>query len=404
MNAYGRSHVRVPLLDGIRGIAILLVLWVHFVPDIVIPIRALEWLRKTATAGWTGVDLFFVLSGFLITGILLDTKDFPHFFRNFYGRRFLRIFPLYYAALVFALVILPTLLHSENGVQLAHAAPWLWSYCANIGWMLQAPPRTPWPADGIDLRGFWSLSIEEHFYLLWPLVIAWASLRQLKLFCVALFCFSLFARCFWIATFSADTLIIVQTPFRLDPLLAGAFLAISMRDGSSSDLIRSAKWVAIASAGPLIVFFVMMKGLWSAHWLMETVGVTLCALFFASAMLLIVTSRSEWPSRVLDTTVLRFFGKYSYGLYITHGFVIMGLGKWVSQSYWLDATGSPVLATINIVVIKLAASIAGAMLSWHLMEKHFLRLKGHFGQKTTVPITRGSTLPKDRAVLAAQKS
>ena len=88
MIAHGGSHARVALLDGIRGIAIFLVLWVHFVPDIVIPFRALEWLKKTPTAGWTGVDLFFVLSGFLITGILLDTRSSPHFFRNFYGRRF----------------------------------------------------------------------------------------------------------------------------------------------------------------------------------------------------------------------------------------------------------------------------------------------------------------------------
>ena len=391
MKAHRGSHARVPLLDGIRGIAILLVLWAHFVPDIAIPFRALEWLRKTATAGWTGVDLFFVLSGFLITGILLDTRDSPHFFRNFYGRRFLRIFPLYYAALVFALVVLPTL-HSENDAQLARAAPWLWSYCANIGWMLQAPPRVPWPTDGIDLRGFWSLSIEEHFYLLWPFMITRVSLRQLKLFCIAFFCFSLFARCFWIATFSADTLIVVQTPFRLDPLLAGAFLAISMRDGSSPRLIPWAKWIAIGSAFPLIVFFFMMKGLWSSHWLMETIGVSLVALFFASVMLLVMASRSEWPSRVLGTSVLRFFGKYSYGLYITHGFVIVGLGNWVSQAFWLDTTGSAVLAALNIAVIKLATSIAGAMLSWHLLEKHFLSLKGYFGQTNTVPITRTLTV------------
>jgi peptidoglycan/LPS O-acetylase OafA/YrhL len=93
------SAQRVPLLDGIRGIAILIVFWGHFMPDVAIPIRALEWFKKTSTAGWTGVDLFFVLSGFLITGILLDSKSSPHFFRNFYTRRVLRIFPLYYTAL-----------------------------------------------------------------------------------------------------------------------------------------------------------------------------------------------------------------------------------------------------------------------------------------------------------------
>jgi len=90
---------RVPVLDGIRGIAILLVLWYHFMPEIAVPVRAIEWLKKTIYWGWLGVELFFVLSDSLITGILLDAKASPNFFRNFYARRILRIFPLYYACL-----------------------------------------------------------------------------------------------------------------------------------------------------------------------------------------------------------------------------------------------------------------------------------------------------------------
>src|SRR5215468_3394421 len=102
-----RQMNRVPVLDGVRGIAILLVLWYHFTPEIGVPVRAIEWLKKTSTGGWLGVELFFVLSGFLITGILLDAKGSPNFFRNFYARRILRIFPLYYACLAFVLLLLP---------------------------------------------------------------------------------------------------------------------------------------------------------------------------------------------------------------------------------------------------------------------------------------------------------
>ena len=111
--------------------------------------------KKTSTGGWTGVDLFFVLSGFLITGILLDSKNSSRFFYNFYARRILRIFPLYYAALIFALIVLPTFGFGYPD-QISRAAPWLWSYCANIGWMLQTPAGVPWPSRGIDLRMFWS--------------------------------------------------------------------------------------------------------------------------------------------------------------------------------------------------------------------------------------------------------
>src|SRR5882672_5687186 len=101
---------RIPALDGLRGVAILMVLLNHFLPDRnYAPSRVMTWLSNAARSGWAGVDLFFVLSGFLITGILIEAKASPHYFRNFYMRRVLRIFPLYYGALVLVFVILPPL-------------------------------------------------------------------------------------------------------------------------------------------------------------------------------------------------------------------------------------------------------------------------------------------------------
>src|SRR4051812_39004746 len=98
----------IPALDGLRGIAILLVLFHHF--TIYRPDRGLDkWLANIPAAGWIGVDVFFVLSGFLITGILLDARDRRHYFRNFYARRALRIFPLYYLVVFVGLILLPKL-------------------------------------------------------------------------------------------------------------------------------------------------------------------------------------------------------------------------------------------------------------------------------------------------------
>jgi peptidoglycan/LPS O-acetylase OafA/YrhL len=372
---------RVPVLDGMRGIAILLVLWYHFMPEIAVPVRAIEWLKKTSTGGWLGVELFFVLSGFLITGILLNTKGSPNFYRNFYARRILRIFTLYYACLAFVLLLLPRFeFHSAYDLdRLDGAAPWLWAYSANIGWLLQATPRIPWPAEFTDLRHFWSLAIEEHFYLVWPLVVATANLRQLKRLCCVLFGFSLLSRAIWIALVSNDSLMIFQTPFLLDPLAAGAFIAVAARDGSWTRVLPYAKAIGLASLIPLIAFFFTMKGLWASHWLMQTFGIGAASIVFASGIMLAVEGGSlSAISRIIDNPMLRFFGKYSYGLYVTHPIVVGALGDWVSVPRFLVATGSESLAVVCIIGIKLGASVVVAVLSWHLLEKHFLKLKSQF--------------------------
>jgi peptidoglycan/LPS O-acetylase OafA/YrhL len=376
---------RVPVLDGIRGIAILLVLWFHFMPDIAIPLRALEWLRKSATGGWIGVELFFVLSGFLITGILLDTKTSPNFLKNFYGRRVLRIFPLYYASLLITLLLFPKLgiVSSYDVASLDRAGPWLWSYCANIGWFLQAAPRISWPAPFPDLRHFWSLAIEEHFYLAWPLIVVVTNLRQLKRLCCLLFGLSLFARVVWIVFVSSDSIMILQTPFLLDPLAAGAFVAVTARDGSWRRTLAFAKWTILASSTPLMIFFFMMKGLWASHWLMASFGISAASVAFAASIMLTVSAgRTGIAGRAIGSPILRFFGKYSYGLYVVHPIVVGGLGYWISDQIVLAAVSSETLAVVYIVGVKLVASIVVAMVSWHVLEKNCLRMKSRFSAQT----------------------
>jgi peptidoglycan/LPS O-acetylase OafA/YrhL len=256
--------------------------------------------------------------------------------------------------------------------------------------MLQVPPATNWPTANLDVGLFWSLSIEEHFYLFWPLVVARTNMRQLKRVCCILFCFSFLARLAWITLISSDTLIVVQTPFRLDPLVAGAFLAITARDGSWAHALPWAKWLALLLPVPLIIFFLVMKGLWSSHWMMESFGVSTVAILFVSLIMLCLEAAHTIPARVAASGILRFFGKYN----VTHGFAIGWLGDWVSVKTWLAATGSEILAVVCILAIKLVASVAVAMLSWHLLEKHFLKLKSWF--EPTKPL--GAPLPASALV------
>lgn len=162
---------RLTSLDGWRGVAILLVFVRHYFLTTQVHSRLIEGTASLASAGWIGVDLFFVLSGFLITGILLDTRGHRHYFRNFYARRTLRIFPLYYGVLFGALALTPLLhLHWQAG-DVTH-----FLYVDNISVqfnpaLTRVPPR-------INLDVMWSLAVEEQFYLLWPAIILLIATRK----------------------------------------------------------------------------------------------------------------------------------------------------------------------------------------------------------------------------------
>ncbi len=213
-------------LDGVRGLAIALVLCVHFIGDDV-PQSLLErGVTRLACYGVWGVDLFFVLSGFLITGILYDARGGPGYFRNFYLRRTLRIFPLHYAVLAFLFVLLPALpLPYPAGLaEAAEHQRWLWPYAGNLYLSWQGA----WSA--LPFVGhFWSLAVEEHFYLVWPVVVLFCSRRALLAVCVGCGVFALSLRVALALAGVSDVALVAFTPCRLDALCAGAFLAVTLR-------------------------------------------------------------------------------------------------------------------------------------------------------------------------------
>src|ERR1700741_4392574 len=158
---------KIPQLDAIRGIAILVVV-VHNLHGLDFPPLSL-----VTNYGWMGVDLFFVLSGFLITGILLDTKLSEHYFRNFYARRGLRIWPLYYAVLLFMFVVVPLLRPQDTAELFQRSSPW-WSYPLFLqNFLVNAPALAVGPL-GVS----WSLAVEELFYLVWPFFVRYLSVER----------------------------------------------------------------------------------------------------------------------------------------------------------------------------------------------------------------------------------
>src|SRR5262249_32690328 len=213
-----RNHI--PGLDGVRGLAILVVL-IHNVGYFEEPTDslAIKIIRLGIGSGWIGVQLFFVLSGFLITGILLDTKLDAHYFRSFYVRRVLRIFPLYYLTLIVAFLALPHLMDLGDWPEQARRYEiWHWSYLTN--WFGSVP----------GLSHFWSLAVEEQFYLIWPFVVFSLSTDRLMRTCGALVVTALLIRIVMVVGHAPVSWNYTFTITRWDALGCGAAIAVAMRD------------------------------------------------------------------------------------------------------------------------------------------------------------------------------
>ena len=242
---------RLLALDGVRGIAIALVMVYHFF-SLTGPAGARldRMVMRVTDVGWSGVDVFFVLSGFLITGILLDARSGSSpYFRTFYGRRVLRIFPLYYGALALMLFLLPAVQHLDPSRVTTFRSHqlWYWTYTLNLRPAFGGSPT----ADIVETWHLWSLAIEEQYYIVWPTVVLLLGRRKLLGTCVAMIAFSVCLRIVMRSAGADDQFIYKFTPARMDGLAAGSALAIIAR--SPRDLARVARLIPHAAAAAVVV-------------------------------------------------------------------------------------------------------------------------------------------------------
>lgn len=366
------SSQRLHVLDGLRGLAILGVLGCHFVRVSPSETGALSRLiGTTAGFGWLGVDLFFVLSGFLITGILVDTKGSPAYFQNFYARRTLRIFPLYYAYLIGIAAVL-AVGYSRIGPSarldgLLRDLLWAVPYLTNVQTAI-ANLKV-----GVPLNHFWSLAVEEHFYLLWPAVVFMAGRRQLGIICGVLIALACVTRGICLSTGAVQAAQVLM-PSRVDSLAMGALVAVACRDeGFLSKLAGLPRWLPIIFSAPLVMC-IMIK-----HGVSAVVFPSIAALAFAGLLLFaLLTPPGSWSRRLLESHTLRFFGKYSYGLYVFNQVIAFFPGNESFHERLEESLGSPLAATMVHAFAGMAATVFVAWLSWHLLEKHFLKLKVRF--------------------------
>ena len=372
---------RLPVLDGVRGLAALMVLHFHFASQ---PLGPKGWLTTIVTGaavrwGWTGVDLFFVLSGFLITGLLLDAKGSTNYFRVFYARRALRILPLYYLA-VLLLVAVPLLLRDYGGARFIipfRNQLYFWFYLQNFY-------PLPHLFDGL-VNHLWSLAIEEQFYLVWPLVIYTLRRENALKACAA----CLIVSFIWRIGISTGHLHsnVAATPARLDGLAVGSAIAIMLRGTKGLAKLRRYLTPAVIVAALVITLRYLLPEDYDRHAALPANYLTVTAAwmlgpFFYTAVafvyggLLIRALRSH--RSFLESRFLRAIGRYSYGLYVVHVPMIPVL-------YLLGLTPATIGAHIGTFagfvaysVIATSASFALAWLSWHIYEKRFLYFKRYF--------------------------
>ncbi len=335
---------RVPQLDSVRGLAVLIVL-----------LHNTDKYRYTgflAQYGWMGVDLFFVLSGFLITGILLETKAADGYFRKFYARRCLRIWPLYYCALLFMFVVVPLLRPSEaSRIFEPRSMPW-WAYLVYLQNFL-----VPSITNATGLLGVtWSLAVEEQFYAVWPIIVRYCSEAQLRKVTITLICFSPVLRFFLV---HRGFNVYPNTFCRLDGLMAGALLALTLRSKTfSRDAYVRPAWIALLIASPLALI-TTHRVEWAVY--------SFTALASVSFVYLALCSKQKWLQAILGNRFLIYTGTISYGIYL-----LEKIPTDMAMSLHVDT--HPVL----VLPLTALATYGLAMLSWNLLEKPLLRFKRFF--------------------------
>jgi peptidoglycan/LPS O-acetylase OafA/YrhL len=339
-----------------------------------------QWVARITGMGWSGVDLFFVLSGFLITGILYDTKKSNGFLRTFYARRFLRLAPVYYLFLLFVLLVVPYI-EPINAVaqvdELRDIQWWMWLYAINIGEAVRSFDA-PLPVTHIH---FWSLAVEEQFYLVWPFAVLALPRRPLMGLCCLMIVAALAFRValtegMYDNVFAGNARYVLM-PARMDTLALGALIALAARGTELPAMARAAPVIAALAVTFLTLLFIKNDGLSPWHTDVARLGFTAFAVLFAALLVIVLhTKEGSLLYRGLTLAPLRAFGKYSYAIYVFHLLTAFVLARAFILNDWTPTLqGSQIPVNIIFSIVASATSLGLAWVSWQLVEQPLLQLK-----------------------------
>ncbi len=367
-----RSRSQLQALDGVRGLAIVVVMAHHF-RTFLPPSAIFDPLKLLLDYGWVGVDLFFVLSGFLITGILIQSRTAENYFSSFYMRRILRIFPLYYLCLVgmFTLVsVIPIPIAAipfpeDRKLYFLFLTNWLSLWHGNWG------PNM--------LGHFWSLAVEEQFYLFWPVVLWLVPIQRILKLTLALSLLALLIRVYWISQTGISVAIALATVTRMDSLLAGATAAVLARDRNFRASIRSLGWWAAAPLAAFVAGVLYAADVSGATRFYQSIGYTLLAIGFSALVLRAALSDGSpiLMQRVLCNPWLRQFGKYSFGLYVYHVPILGACDIIIYRQLPETLTSIPLFGVVYVTFLAIVSFLV-AKFSYENFERKILNLKTHF--------------------------
>jgi peptidoglycan/LPS O-acetylase OafA/YrhL len=367
MKATQQVHIKskhILQLDGLRGLAILLVLSFHyFVP-----------LSGIFSLGWSGVDLFFVLSGFLITMRLLDTIDSRDYFSHFYRNRILRIFPLYYLTLILFFLAIYTLVKEEHLHNIAfYKLHWLSFFVFTQNWSLIFYGH---PVDTY-ITHFWSLAVEEQFYILWPFVLYFIRDRK-KLFRIMLLALPLIIIVrsgIYIRhpEFNMHRHYYINTFCRMDSFIIGAIMCFIYR--SEINVSNKTIYYLFYLFLLLLCAGIAISGnAFFANYFFSTIGYTILAVLYA-CLLYISIQTGNFFSAFFEIPFLRFCGKISYGIYIFHWPVRLIFGFKIYNWAIVHLPFSSSLTEFFSLALCVLLTFIVSIISFYYFESYFLRLK-----------------------------
>jgi peptidoglycan/LPS O-acetylase OafA/YrhL len=368
---------RIRELDGLRGAAIAMVLFCHFFQLVLVfpPGSAPSYVQAATRLSWSGVDLFFVLSGFLIGGILLDSRASTNYYSAFYKRRFFRIVPIYVVTLLLTGVLVSSGLRSANAPfkwwLTMEGAPW-YAYLAFVQnfWMVHAGS---FGFNGLGMT--WSLAVEEQFYLTVPLYIRALSRRWLACVLVIGICGAPLLRILLLQFRSENWVGVYVTMLcRADALLLGVLAAVLLRNDRWRERIRSGSltfYLLIPTFLFGLAFLTLQQGGLKSP-LIKSVGYTWIALFYVTILLFVLTRPDSLLSKALRMRWLCWLGTLAYGLYLFHtGIQFLLFGLICGRGPIVNS-----IPTLLVTLTAIALTFLLAMLSWRYFEQPLIRL-GH---------------------------